>query len=67
VKFVRALAKFLWDFFVGDTPELFAGTLAVVTFGWLAHRWLGSANSAYLLPAAVSAVMAWSLARARRR
>ena len=27
---VRAFGHFWWDFLVGDTPELFVGTLAIV-------------------------------------
>ena len=67
MKLFRGIATFLWSFFIGDTPELFVGALAVVSLGWITHQWLGSSGSVYLLPAAAAAVMAWSLARARRR
>lgn len=67
MKMINALVKFLWDFFVGETPELFVGALLVGACGWTVHHWWGSPGSVYLLPAAVGAVMAWSLDRARRR
>jgi hypothetical protein len=64
VRAARALGAFLYDFVVGDDPLMFA----VVAVAVLATALLADAvNAWWLLPALVSAGLAWSVWRAARR
>jgi hypothetical protein len=36
VNYLRRLAAFLYDFFIGDAPELFVGPIVVLAAAWLA-------------------------------
>ena len=60
----RATARFVADFFVGDTPELFVASLAVVgiAFGVASN----SAVACVVLPAAAVVALGLSAARGRR-
>lgn len=62
---VRATGRFLFDFLVGDTPELFVATLAVVgiAFG-VAHD---RVVAVVVLPLLAVGAVAASAARGRRR
>jgi hypothetical protein len=62
---LRAAGRFLWDFFVGDTPELFVG--AVVVLGAAAGLAHGGARTAAiaLVPALVIGLLIGSVLRGR--
>ena len=66
MKLVKIFIQFVWDFLIGDTPELFVGTCIVIVLGWITHL-VAPAALAYTLPVSVAAVMAWSLNRSRTR
>ena len=38
MRFLRAFAAFWYDFLVGDRPELFVGSVAVLALAWVAVR-----------------------------
>ncbi len=60
---LQAFGRFWWDFLVGDTPELAAGTLAVVAIAWgVAH---GGGALLLCVPAAVVLLLGASLWRGR--
>jgi hypothetical protein len=60
-----AFGRFLWDFLVGDTPELFVAVVAVVLLALVLrhHR----VAAIVLLPVVVVAVLVSSTFRGRRR
>jgi hypothetical protein len=66
-RLLKAFAAFWWDFFVGETPELFVsvvviiGVVAIISNG--AHN---NAVAVVLLPALVIFALTISLARARK-
>lgn len=66
VKWVKSFLAFLWEFFIGDTPELFVGACAVIFTAWLVHREFASLAT-IVLPFTVALVMAWSLRRSQKR
>ena len=66
MRVVKIFLRFLWDFFIGDTPELFVGALLVIGFGWFSHQIAPSAGIV-ALPVGVAVVLTWSLSRSRRR
>jgi hypothetical protein len=66
MRIVKSFLQFLWDFFIGDTPELFVGACLVVGLGWFAHR-VSPSITLISLPASVALVVAWSLRRFRGR
>lgn len=61
----RWLGRFLWDFVVGDTPELAVATgiLVAVAFLLAGSEWLG----AILLPLLAAAFLLASTLRGRKR
>ncbi len=61
----RWLGRFLWDFIVGDTPELALATGAIVAFAFLlaGSEWLG----AILLPLLAAGFLLASTLRGRKR
>ncbi len=67
LRWLKAFGAFWWDFFVGDTPEIFLGTVALLVVVTLAsvvghlHQ-LGAA----LLCIGVLGVLALSVAKAAR-
>ena len=62
---VRWLGRFLWDFIVGDTPELALATGVIVAIAFLldGSEWLG----AILLPLLTAGFLLASTLRGRRR
>jgi hypothetical protein len=62
---VRWLGRFLWDFIVGDTPELALATGAIVAIAFLLDgtEWLG----AILLPLLAAGFLLASTWRGRKR
>ena len=68
MRYLKAFFKFLYDFFVGDTPELFVAGLAILGSGALVHH-LSSSNTALaiILPALVALAVAGSVLRERAR
>ena len=62
---VRWLGRFLWDFLVGDTPELAlaTGVLVAVAFILAGSEWLG----AILLPLLAAGFLFASTWRSRKR
>jgi hypothetical protein len=61
----RWLGRFLWDFIVGDTPELALATGVIVAVAFLlgGTEWLG----ATLLPLLAAALLLGSTWRGRKR
>jgi hypothetical protein len=67
-KVITGFGRFLLDFFVGDTPELFWSALGILVIVGLGSRGLGLHRlCAVLLPLGVVAALSVSLWRARRR
>ena len=61
----RAFGRFWWDLAVGDTPELFVATLAVVGASYaLRHERVAAVISLPVLVALILGASAW---RGRRR
>ncbi|CAB4867581.1 unannotated protein [freshwater metagenome] len=68
MKYVRAFFRFLFDFFVGDTPELFVLGLAVLAIsGTLIHTLKSQALVIVLLPLMVFLGVVGSVLLERRR
>jgi hypothetical protein len=65
VKYVKAFARFWWNFVVGDDWRVALGIAVALTATWLAAY--GGANPWWLLPLAVAFVLASSLWRATRQ
>lgn len=64
---VKAFGHFWWEFLVGDTPELFLATLAVVGIAFaLRHERTAAAVTLPVLAALVLLASTWR-GRARRR
>ena len=65
VRALRWLGAFLWDFVVGDTPELALATGVIVAVAFLLRgtEWLG----AILLPLLAAAFLLASTLRGRKR
>jgi hypothetical protein len=59
---MKALLRFLWDFFVGDDPVIAAGV--VVTLGVTALVATTSVPAWWIVPVAVAALLVSSLWRA---
>lgn len=61
----RAVGAFLWDFVIGDTPELALATGVIVGLAFLlaGSEWLG----AILLPLVAAGFLLASTLRGRRR
>jgi hypothetical protein len=59
---MRAFARFLWDFFVGDDPAIAAGV--VITLGATALVASTTVPAWWIVPVAVAALLAASLWRA---
>jgi hypothetical protein len=61
----RAVGRFLWDFLIGDTPELAlaVGVLVALAFALGGTEWLG----AILLPLLAAGFLLASTLRGRRR
>jgi hypothetical protein len=66
MRIVKSFLQFVWDFLIGDTPELFVGACLVILLGWITHLVVPSA-AIVTLPVSVAVVLAWSLNRSRRR
>jgi hypothetical protein len=62
---VRWMGRFLWDFIVGDTPELALATGVIVAIAFLldGSKWLG----AILLPLLTAGFLLASTLRGRKR
>jgi hypothetical protein len=68
VKWVKAFGRFWWDFLIGDTPELFVGSVAVLFAAALvAHAGGPRALTWAGLPLLVVGMLGVSLLRAARR
>lgn len=60
-----AFGRFWWDFLIGDTPELFVGTLVVIGVAYaLRHEW---AAAVAVVPLVALVVLLASTYRGRRR
>ena len=59
MRFLRAFGRFWWDFLIGDTPELFVGTLIILGAIFTLGR--GSAFAPYLLVILVGATIGVSV------
>jgi len=68
MRFLRAFGAFWYDFLVGDRPELFVGSIAVLGLAWVAvNAGLDPALAGGLLAACLLALGWLSLAFATRR
>ncbi|HYM51810.1 MAG TPA: hypothetical protein VET65_14730 [Candidatus Limnocylindrales bacterium] len=68
MRYVRAFGAFWYDFLVGDRPELFLGSIAVLVVAWIALRLgLTPVVAGPILTALVLLVGGLSLRRATRR
>lgn len=67
LRLLKGFAMFWWDFLVGDTPELFVGTMVVLgvlaLLSVVAHQ---NVLSVVALPLLVIAMLAASVVRAAR-
>jgi hypothetical protein len=62
---LRALARFLWDFVVGDDPRTAAGVTVAIALTWLLEH--EDVTAWWLLPVAIPLLLADSLRRQTRR
>ena len=68
LRLLTAFGKFWWDFLVGDTPELFVGTvLAVALTAVLAHQHVARFVVVGILPVLVVAMLVLTTYRGRGR
>lgn len=68
VRLLAGFGRFWWDFLVGDTPELFVGTVViVVVVALIAATHAHNALAVAALPALVAVLLWASVERARRR
>lgn len=63
MRWLRAFARFWYDFLIGDSAVLAVGGAGVLVLGWLVTALVGSAPGQVLVPVAVMAVLAASLLR----
>jgi hypothetical protein len=62
LKWLKGFGKFWWDFLVGDTPELFVSTIAIIVVTVLLGRGLHNSHVAtVVLPVLVVASLVWSV------
>jgi uncharacterized protein (DUF983 family) len=66
IRLVRGFGHFWWDFFIGDTPELFVAGLVVLGIAALLGAVVHVAVSWIALPVLVVATLLWSLHRVMR-
>jgi hypothetical protein len=67
-RWLRGLARFVVDFLVGDTPELFLAVVGLLVVLGVASKGLGAhAVAAVLLPLGVVGAVVGSVLRALRR
>ena len=62
-RYAVGFGRFWWDFFVADTPELTIGALAALGVAWAVRQ--SPVAAAFLLPAAVVAVLLVSVQKGR--
>jgi hypothetical protein len=67
MRFLRAFGAFWYDFLVGDRPELFIGSLAVLLIVWVSiQAGLESAMAGWLFTVLVLALAGFSVRVASR-
>ena len=67
VRLIKGFGRFWWDFFVGDTPELFVAALVVIGVTALLSETAGANTAAIIvLPILVVVALAVTLYRAQR-
>lgn len=67
-RWLAAFGRFWWDFLVGDTPELFVGTIAVILAVFLMHRLSAPVSvQVVALPLLTCALLGLTLRRAVRQ
>lgn len=68
--YVRRFVAFWYDFLVGDRPELFAGSIAILAVVWLAIgaglRPAAAGFALVLLVAALGGLSVWVASRPKR-
>lgn len=62
---ITAFGRFWWDFLVGDTPELFLATLAVIGLAFALHHYQAAGVAVVLV--AVLTFLGLSTWRGRKR
>lgn len=68
LRWLSAFGRFWWDFLVGDTPELFVGTVvAVAAAAVLAHEHIAGAVVVPLLPLLAALMLCATVLRGRSR
>jgi hypothetical protein len=69
MRYLRAFAAFWYDFLIGDRPELFIGSIAVLALVWIAIQMGLSPTVAGVLLAILVVLLAglslWSASRRR--
>lgn len=68
IRWIVAFGRFWWDFLIGDTPELFVCTVAVIVAVAVVCLQPGLRTAAaFVMPVLVAAVLVASVGRAARR
>lgn len=65
MKYLNAFGRFWWDFLIGETPELFIGTVVSLAIIWLISK--ESQISVVILPLAVMVTVAISVIIAKTK
>ena len=67
-RWLRGFWRFWWDFLVGDTPELFVGSVAIiVAVALVAATHAVNAVAVVALPLLVALLLSWSVRRGWRQ
>ena len=61
MRYVRGFGHFWWDFLVGDTPEIFAGSFVVIGVAALVSKLEVAGVFLFLVPTAVVVLLALSI------
>lgn len=64
MSWLKRLARFAWDFVVGDDWRIAVGVVAALALTALVSG--GSVSAWWILPLAVGSLLAWSVLRAAR-
>ena len=66
VRLLKGFGMFWWDFLIGDTPELFVATLAIIgVVALVSEVWHANGAAVIILPALAVTALGVSVRRAR--